>query len=143
MGRKIGCGLVKKLLVIWFFLYVQPVLAQDDAAHQYTEVPVNARFVFLQSEIAAKVTLRLDRFSGDVFQLVTDAEGNLGWEQMPVYSRPVIRQNSCPRFSLFTSSFGVRMTFLMDNDTGQTWQLQQEDRGSEIGKVNVWAPLSE
>ncbi len=45
------------------------VAQQTSDIHQQTTTPVGARFEIVQSELAAKWTFRLDRFTGRVSQL--------------------------------------------------------------------------
>jgi hypothetical protein len=114
--------------------------------HQMTSPPQDARFEIIQSQLAAKWTFRLDRYSGNVYKLVrTQSDGN-AWEQMPVLGLPKIANPAKPRFILFTSGIAARHTFLMDSMTGQTWVVTTVEVPLEEGKtttINVWKPFEE
>jgi len=114
--------------------------------HQATTAPAGARFEIIQSELAAKWTFRLDRFSGQVFQLVKTKEDQSAWEEMAVASRLSVSQATRARFQLFSSGIAARWTFLIDTDTGKTWQLTTSKEklpdGSEQ-ENHSWQPFQE
>jgi hypothetical protein len=58
-----------------------------------------------------------------VSQIVKDANGNNSWESMPISPAPIVKTPDHPRFQIFTSGIAARFTFLIDNDTGKTWQF--------------------
>jgi hypothetical protein len=125
---------------------LSPIRAQDYPynVHQQTSTPPNARYEIAQSEFAAGVTFRLDRFTGHVSRLGFTKEGNNAWEVTRVIELPVINSPSRPRFQIFTSGIIMRHTLLIDTDTGKTWMVESAKRknadGTEYGEV-VWEPF--
>ena len=119
---------------------------QPSDVHQQTTPPVGARFEVVQSELAAKWTFRLDRFTGHVAQLVRTADDDNTWEEMRVIRLPVVSAPSRPRFQLFASGLAAKFMFLIDTDTGQTWVVVTGKRkrpdGSEY-EENTWQPFVE
>lgn len=119
---------------------------QPSDVHQQTTLPVGARFEVLQSELAAKWTFRLDRFTGHVAQLVRTQDDDNTWEEMRVIGLPAVSAPSRPRFQLFASGLAARYMFLIDTDTGKTWVVVTGKRkrtdGSEY-EENVWQPFAE
>ena len=113
-------------------------------AHRATTPPPGARFEIIQSELAAKWTFRLDRTTGQVFQLVKTKGDDFTWEEMEVAGRSVGSQPAQPRFQIFTSGLAARFTFLIDTNIGKTWQLvtskERLPDGTE-GENNIWQPL--
>ena len=85
--------------------------SQEVAPHQYTMLPADARFAIVQSQLAAKWTFRLDRFSGEVFQLVKTFDDSNVWEQMEVVGLPRVSTPLRPHFQIFTSGSPARHTF--------------------------------
>lgn len=70
-----------------FFLFIVLLLpllanAQDEEypAHQSTTVPAQSRFEFIQSSLSAKGTYKIDKFKGNVYQLVKTSIGSSTWE---------------------------------------------------------------
>jgi hypothetical protein len=124
-----------------------PVLAQENPndIHQTTAPPPGARFEIIQSEVAAKWTFRLDRFTGEVSQLVKTKAGDFAWEDTEVIGRNVGAQANRVRFQLFTSGIAARYTFLIDTDTGKTWQLTTSKEKLPDGteqETNTWEPFA-
>ena len=114
---------------------------QPSDIHQSTTTPANARFEIVQSELAAKWTFRLDRFTGHVAQLVRTPSDENTWEEMTIVALPEIGSLSRPRFQIFTSGIAARHTFLIDTDTGQTWVIVTSKRKGADGKeyeVSIW-----
>ncbi len=119
---------------------------QTSDIHQHTATPPNARFEIVQSELAAKWTFRLDRFTGHVAQLTRNKDGDNVWEEMQVVE---ISHGASPmraHFQVFTSGLAAKHTFMIDTDTGKTWSLAtrkgQNDNGTEY-EVNLWQPFVE
>jgi hypothetical protein len=102
-------------------------LAQAEATpiHVQSAAPSTARFEIVQSTISAKLTFRLDKRSGLVWQLVHTSTDDLAWQPVPVNSLPQASTASEPtHYQLFLSGIANRFVFLLNLDTGKTWQLQ-------------------
>src|SRR5438094_879805 len=121
---------MKKLFVtvLMTMILATTAAAQDVSnVHQHSEAPQNARFEIVQSEIAAKWTFRLDRFTGHVAQLV-GTENDRAWKEMEVEELETLppalgralgqTAPTRPRFQIFTSGLAAMHTFLIDTDTG-------------------------
>ena len=113
--------------------------------HQRTTTPPEARFEIVQSQVTAMWTFRLDRFTGNVAQLVQTADNGSAWEAMEVVGLPRTPPSRA-RFQLFTSGIAARHTFLMDTDTGRTWVIVRGKRKGPDGTeydVTLWTPFPE
>ena len=91
--------------------------------HQSTPQPREGRFAIVQSPLAARWTFRLDRYTGNVDQLVKIRFGGVTWQKMSVLDLPDTSGTRKARFVVFTSGLRARDTFLMDCQTGKTWIL--------------------
>jgi hypothetical protein len=91
--------------------------------HTTSTISATARYEIVQSHLAAKWTFRLDRICGTVYQLVSNKNNGLLWEQMRVEARPKCLTDGRAHFQLFSSSLAARHTFLMNTDSGTTWVL--------------------
>ena len=119
--------------------------AQDAAAppHAVSSAPPSARFEIVQSELAARWTFLLDKYNGTVRQLVKDSADNVSWETMIVIDPGAIASDHV-RYQIFSSGLAARHTFLLNVDSGKTWQVQsskvKKADGSETEVVG-WFPL--
>ena len=113
------------VLTVSFLLLLGLTLRAQEPSdiHQHTVAPSNARFEIVQSELAAKWTFRLDRFTGHVAQLTHNKDDDNVWEEMRVIGIPYVATPTRPRFQIFTSGLAARHTFLIDTDTGKTWVI--------------------
>jgi hypothetical protein len=112
-----------KRLAILVLVLSAGISAQEPAdTHQHTTPPSDARFEVIQSELAAKWTFRLDRFTGHIDQLVKSSDGGSMWEAMLIVGLPPV-ESTHARFQLFTSGLAAKFTFLIDTTTGKTWEL--------------------
>jgi hypothetical protein len=137
-------------------IFGSTLLAQEpEGIHQHTAPPADARFEIVQSELAAKWTFRLDRFTGHVAKLIAvnpDAKegetvtpnGSVGWEDTPVIGIGLVEKPTRAHFQIFTSGIAAIHTYLIDTDTGKTWVLVSDkakrDDGTEF-EVNKWQPF--
>jgi len=139
-----------KKTILWAPLcLIWSIYAQADdfpSPHQLTSPPSTARFEIVQSQLAAKLTFRLDRYSGHIWQLVKTSDDDNSWEEMPVLGLPKGQTTSRPHFQIFTSGLAARHTFLIDNDTGKTWVVVTGKRKAKDGieyEINSWQPFAD
>lgn len=138
-GRDTLCRSV--VLVLAAIVLIAPQLAAAQEAkpgHQKTSAPADVRFEFLQSEVAAKITLRLDKYSGTVSQMIQSKDGDrYFWQELPRRAHSLDRRvDGRVNYQLFTSGLAARFTYLMNVNTGATWQLIETQE-----RDLVWAPI--
>jgi hypothetical protein len=141
---KHGVGTVATAVLVGISL-TAGAFAQSEITdvHQLTSAIPGARFEIIQSELAAKWTFRLDRFSGHVWQLVKTKDDDDAWEAMRIVGLPVIANPSTPRFQIFSSGIAVKFTFLIDTVSGQTWTLTTlTNKGRPAGET-LWEPFEQ
>jgi hypothetical protein len=115
-------------------LVAMPVSAQETATEpQRTAAPAESRYEIIQSHIAAKFTVRLDKYTGITYQLVKKANGDMTWQLMPQenHSGDIVRPSGKVNYQIFTSGLTLRDTFLININTGATWQLFHDPKEDE------------
>jgi hypothetical protein len=136
-------------LAVMFACSSLPSSAQNDTSppHQMTAPPQGARYEIIQSELAAKWTFRLDRFTGQVSQLVhIHSQDEYAWQEMEVVGRVENSQGARAKFQLFCSGLASRFIFLINTDTGKTWELTSSKKQLPDGteqETNQWEPFTE
>ena len=110
--------------LVAFALFLTLALFGQEPTHTvFTVPPANARFQIVQSEMTAKGTFKLDRFTGRVWQLLGTPEGNI-WSAMVVQGIGVKGvESTAPRYQLFTSGLAYKFTYLLDTLNGTYWEL--------------------
>ena len=135
------------LVLILMAAFAVPVIAQRPSdIHQQTTAPPGARFEIVQSQLAAKWTFRLDRYTGRVAQLVLTETGANAWELMEAIGLPSILAPTEARFQLFTSGLAAKHTFLIDTKTGDSWVIVSAKRRNAGGKeydASLWEPFAQ
>jgi hypothetical protein len=82
------------------------------------------RWEFFMSEIAVTLTFKVDKFTGDVFQLVELKDKTLTWVLIEREKKSNdIQKQDCINYQLFSSGMGIRHTYLLNTNSGLTWQL--------------------
>src|SRR5208337_1219872 len=107
--------------------------------NESTQVPNESRYEIVASPLAAKLTFRVDKFTGTVQQITQTKSGDLSWQLMPRldHSLPDTIYPGRPNYQLFLSGIMLRTTFLMNINTVATWQLTED---SEKG-ITFWSPI--
>ena len=107
--------------------------------HVQSAVPAESRFEFVQSTIAARHTFKIDKFTGRVFQLVAAQDGGVSWDSIlrldHVLDLDISKDR--PNYQLFSSGLAAKYTFLMNVNSGATWQLVKDSESDDL----VWSPF--
>jgi hypothetical protein len=119
------------LLAILFV--VSPVVAQETTEPQRTAVPADVRYEVVQSTITAKFTVRLDKYIGTTHVMVKKANGDMTWQLLPRVGHATADSKVPGRvnYQIFTSGLTIRDTFLINVNTGATWQLYHDSKENE------------
>jgi len=143
-----GAKVRRTILILFSVLVLSGRLdAQElrSVQHQVSSPISDARFEIVQSDIAAKWTFKLNRYTGRVYQIVHDKDENLLWEEMAVRQHPLLgpmanikMTGNKPRFQIFTSGIAAKLTFLLDSQTGATWQLVES---AAVKGTHLWQPV--
>jgi len=126
-------------MILSFLVLAGLVWGQEGWTPHVTSTPISgARFEIVQSELAAKFTFKLDRYTGQVWQLVTgksESGDETNWQETPVQGAPNFAPTNTPRFQIFTSGLAGRFTLLLDTRTGLSWVFTTFSDG------NAWKPM--
>jgi hypothetical protein len=135
MNREIHTRAIFLIAAIAFALGVPNLTAraQERVANQKTTAPPESRFEILQSERAVKLTLRIDKFSGAVYFLTEDADKELAWEHISRAPHPkdTLKPPGKVNYQLYSSGVSLQFTFLINVNTGATWQLAESPQSKD------------
>jgi len=87
-----------------------------------------ARYEIVQSPIAVKQTFKLDTYTGEVYLLVHDFNDKNLWQRMSreFTLKPDPKNPDSRNYRIFVSALGTRYTFLINVNSGTTWQLFED-----------------
>lgn len=110
-------------------------------SHEKTNVPAESRFEIVQSSLAAKITLKVDKYLGVVYQLVEDNAGEWSWSRILKLPHPLDKNPSVDKvnYQVFTSGKAAKFTFLLNVNTGATWTLSEDTKEKRI--LIFWSPV--
>ncbi len=119
---------MKNKLIIVLLLLSTTLFSREMGQHQNTEVPDSSRFSIIQSTLSADMTFKLDKFTGSVSRMV---EGNKGifWLKLKreKHSNDIQTRNSV-NYQIFTSGLNIKMIYLLNVNTGVTWELSENSK---------------
>ena len=115
------------------------------AASQKTGVPADARFEIIQTSSNIRTTLKLDKYTGMVFELVKTKDlvkvkdEEYVWSVTKRLQHPLDKTDSpsVVNYQITTSAVGVRYTFLININTGATWKLAADPDKEQ----SYWYPI--
>lgn len=114
-----------------------PLWAQgENATSLSSTVPDSARFEVVQSPLLAKLTFRIDRFTGDTWQFVSTKDKSYEWERI----KRIAVQNDTKvpgkvNYQIFLSGIRAQITVLMNTTTGASWYIAEDSKGI------FWSPM--
>jgi hypothetical protein len=119
---------MKKIFLLLVFVALASYgICQEFYSHQTSSTPESSRFQIVQSEYGARYTFNIDKYTGNVFLFVKNKSENT-WEL--IESEDQSNDETIPNqvnYQIFTSGLGPRFTFLINVNTGITWQLVEDN----------------
>ena len=124
-------------ILLCFFSLTSSAIETHQAVKTSTE---GGRYEIVQSEIARKYIFKLDKYTGDVYQLVVKSNGNMTWQKMEVLGLAfdTIKENTI-NFQIFMGGIAVSDCFMINIHTGKTYALYRD----EDNDILFWSYLSE
>lgn len=118
-------------LLLTFLFYPYCLNAQKERT--VTTSAPNGRYEILQSELARKYTIKIDKYTGETWQMVQSYSGDITWEK--IYKEDALGDNqkeNAINYQLFFGGFTAQDILLINVNTGITWQLVMDS------KKGVW-----
>lgn len=120
---------MKKIgLVLIFIILRLSAFGQQNGTNQTTSLS-DGHWEFFMSDVAAKYTFKVDKFTGDVYQFVQREDKSYTWQfiEKETSDKDIQKQDSI-NYQLFSSGLGIRFTFLLNINSGLTWQLVKDEK---------------
>jgi len=117
--------MMKKIFFILIIISLSHLgWTQETNHNQFSSAPNTARYEIVQSELGARITLKIDKYLGMVYLLV-ERDTKLFWQVMHVQNQDAASPDKVS-YQIFTSGIGQKFTFLLNVNTGATWQLTED-----------------
>ena len=112
------------LIALCFISLTSSAIEDTKAVKTSTE---GGRYEIVQSEIARKYCFKLDKYTGNVYQLVLKSNGDKTWQKMEVIGLAfdTIKKDTI-NFQIFMGGMAVSDCFLINIHTGMTYQLYSD-----------------
>lgn len=128
---------MNRIIVVFCFLMVSVgCFAQSERQNFVSTSQTGGRFEVIQSPIARRLTFRLDKYTGKVYQYVLSNDDESIWK---IVSNPWLQvlhdkdeKNDYVRFQLFMSGIAVADCFLLDMETGITFMLYEDSNSGSL-----------
>lgn len=123
---------MKKSVLLLMFCMITLMLNAQSYSAVKTSVE-GGRWEIVQSEIARRYTYKLDKYNGDVYQLVKKSNGDNTWQKLyragDKYDK---KEDGKINFQLFLGGFSAQDQFLINIHTGETWGFYEDSDTKEI-----------
>jgi len=106
---------------------------ESDKNQETSFKTTSPRYQIVQSSLAARGTYKIDTYEGKVFQLVLDGNNNETWQLLKrIGNNSNDNQiNGQQNYQIFLSTLAMKFTYLINVNTGATWQLVQDPNTEE------------
>lgn len=129
---------MKKILFFLFFVISFSAYSQNCNISERTDIS-DARFEIIQSPVARKFTVKIDKQTGETWQMVVDSNNKLCWEKL--YKGAALeldtKNEGKNNYIIFMGGFATKDMFLMNVNTGACWQLVNDTSDNS----NLWSPM--
>lgn len=118
------------LMALCFISLTNRAIENTKAVKTSTE---GGRYELVQSEIMRKCFFKLDKYTGEVYQLVLTSDGSKTWQKMYVIglSHDTIKDNTI-NFQIFIGGISASDCFMINIHTGTTYMLFEDTDSNSL-----------
>lgn len=114
--------MLKKICFFSLFLLASIPLNAEESALFTNATNNSGRFEIIQSPIEIKYTFKLDKKTGETWQLQGNIKSDY-WHKMPTISDNFNYEEHEINYQIFVSGYDLNNCFLINIHTGKTWIL--------------------
>lgn len=123
------------LLIVSFLLFSLGCFAQIETHPSVSTSQIGGQFEIIQSPLARKLTFKLDKYCGYVWQLVLAKDNSFAWQPVVIFNLyqkyPNHDKNEEITYQIVMGGKSVQDCFLVNIKTGDTWQLKYSEEYDE------------
>lgn len=124
-------------------------LAQvEDYPYVFTS-QTGGRFEIIQSPMARRLTFKLDKYTGNIFQLVRNEEKELVWRKLLNFELDLLniflpeKVEEKISYQLFMGGMAISDCFLLNIHNGDTYRLYEDSESEELYFSLMKSPSTE
>lgn len=124
---------MKKGIMFYFLIFVslsiygQNITIDSNNDKKYNSVTTSfsgGRFEFIMSDLVVRHSFKIDKYTGDVYMLVKRDDDSFTWDLLLRDPSDNDKQfDNKINYQLYMSGIAVRFCYLLNTNTGITWQL--------------------
>lgn len=114
---------MKRLLLFLVFICITLAGYSQDRQNSVKTNTESGRWEVIQSPILRKLTIKLDKFTGKTYQLVSTSGDNVEWEEIYWNGQANVKDYNTINYQIYMSGIMARDSFLVNIQTGETWRL--------------------
>ena len=133
--------------LVFALAYAEPSHAQNQGSEaRHTSAPATSRYEIIATTSGVDVVLKLDKFTGEVFELtgskalVKNKDEQHAWQRtkrLPHTDKDKDQTTGEVNYQIYTGGQNGIYTYLINIGTGATWILAREEGKEEL----YWYPL--
>jgi len=137
---------MKKMLVFFILIfgsniiYSQGIDISNNYDKKYNSVSsslLGGKYELVQSDIVARLTFKIDKYNGRVWQIVEKSDGSYSWDMIEKEeSKNDVKIENKINYQFFMSGLAVRFSYLINVNTGIVWQVvEKKDKSIYLSLV--------
>lgn len=137
---------MKKMLVFFILIfgsniiYGQGIDISNNYDKKYNSVSsslLGGKYELVQSDIVARLTFKIDKYNGRVWQIVEKSDGSYSWDMIEKEeSKNDVKIENKINYQFFMSGLAVRFSYLINVNTGIVWQVvEKKDKSIYLSLV--------
>ena len=125
---------MKKLVIVICLMLSGLSLLAENEGRMVSTSQTGGRYEIIQSNVARKMTFKLDKFTGDVFQYVMiDSKSNkYTWQKLDVLGKYNFDADTIISYQIFMGGFYASDCILLNIHTGVTYKLYEDSQTKEL-----------
>ena len=121
-------------------IYGQGIDISNNYDKKYNSVSsslLGGKYELVQSDIVARLTFKIDKYNGRVWQIVEKSDGSYSWDMIEKEeSKNDVKIENKINYQFFMSGLAVRFSYLINVNTGIVWQVvEKKDKSIYLSLV--------
>lgn len=121
-------------------IYSQGIDISNNYDKKYNSVSsslLGGKYELVQSDIVARLTFKIDKYNGRVWQIVEKSDGSYSWDMIEKEeSKNDVKIENKINYQFFMSGLAVRFSYLINVNTGIVWQVvEKKDKSIYLSLV--------